>query len=61
MQDEYISADEIARMLNLTRGTVYTMRKRGDLPEGVKIGGVRRWNLAELLSFLKFPKAIENV
>ena len=53
MQDEYISADEIARMLNLTRGTVYTMRKRGDLPEGRRIGGVRRWSMAELQSFLK--------
>lgn len=54
MQDEYISASQLARMLNLKgRGTVYTMRRNGDLPEGVKIGGVRRWSMAELQTFLK--------
>ena len=52
MQDEYISADEIARMLNLSRGSIYNMRKRGDLPEGRRIGGVRRWSMAELQRFL---------
>ena len=52
-EDTYISANEIARMLNLSRGTVYTMRKRGILPEGRRIGGVRRWSLTELQSFLK--------
>ena len=52
-EDTYVSANEIARMLNLSRGTVYTMRKRGILPEGRRIGGVRRWSLTELQSFLK--------
>lgn len=51
--DVYISANEIARMLNLSRGTVYHMRRRGILPEGKRIGGVRRWNMAELQAFLK--------
>ena len=54
MQDEYISASQLARMLNLSgRGTVYQMRRKGILPEGRKIGGVRRWSMAELQSFLK--------
>lgn len=54
MQDEYVSASDIARMLNISRGTVYNMRRNGDLPPGVKIGGnVRRWSLTELQSFLK--------
>lgn len=51
--EKYVSASEIARMLNLSRGSIYTMRKKGILPEGKKIGGVRRWNMAELQSFLK--------
>lgn len=51
--DKYVSASEIAKMLNLSRGTVYVMRKKGILPEGKRIGGVRRWNMAELQSFLK--------
>ncbi len=54
MQDEYVSASDIARMLRISRGTVYNMRRNGDLPPGVKIGGnVRRWSLTELQSFLK--------
>ena len=52
-EDRYISASQLGRMLNLSRGTVYTMRKRGILPEGLKIGGVRRWRLLELKNFLE--------
>lgn len=53
MQDEYISASQLARMLNLKgRGTIYQMRRKGILPDGVKIGGVRRWSMAELQNFL---------
>ena len=53
INDKYVTANQIAEMLNLSRGSVYTMRKKGILPEGRKIGGVRRWNMAELQSFLK--------
>lgn len=52
MQDEYISASQLGQMLNLSRGAIYTMRRKGDLPEGVKIGGVRRWSMSELHRFL---------
>ncbi len=51
-EDTYISASQLGRMLNLSRGAIYTMRRNGDLPEGVKIGGVRRWSMAELQNFL---------
>lgn len=53
MQDEYISASQLGQMLNLSRGSIYNMRKRGELPEGKRIGGVRRWSMAELNAFLK--------
>lgn len=53
-EDMYISAAQLGRMLNISRGTVYNMRRNGDLPPGVKIGGnVRRWSLTELNAFLK--------
>jgi len=52
-EDIYVSANEIARMLKLSRGSIYNMRKRGEIPAGRKIGGVRRWNMAELDAFLK--------
>lgn len=53
MQDEYISASQLGQMLNLSRGAIYTMRRKGILPEGVKIGNARRWSMAELNAFLK--------
>ena len=52
-EDTYITASQLGRMLNLSRGSIYNMRRKGDLPEGVKIGGVRRWSMAELDAFLK--------
>lgn len=53
MQDEYISASQLGQMLNLSRGSIYSMRRKGILPEGKRIGGVRRWSMAELNAFLK--------
>ena len=53
MQDTFITAAQLARMLNLSRGTVYVMRKKGILPEGRKLGSARRWSMAELNEFLK--------
>lgn len=52
-EDTYITASQLGRMLNLSRGSIYNMRRRGILPEGRKIGHVRRWSLTELDAFLK--------
>lgn len=52
-ENRYITASELADMLHLTRVSVYSMRKRGLLPEGKKIGGVRRWNVREIQEFMK--------
>lgn len=53
MEDRYITASELADMLQLTRVSIYNMRRRGVLPEGKKIGGVRRWNVREIREFMK--------
>ena len=53
LEDRYISASELSSMLSLTRGAIYSMRRRGMLPPGTRIGGVRRWSLTELMEFLK--------
>lgn len=53
MENMYITANELAEMLHLTRGSVYTMRRKGILPEGKKIGGVRRWSAKEIQEFMK--------
>ncbi len=33
--------------------TVYKFAKEGKLPQGIKIGDCRRWNLDEVKEFLK--------
>ena len=53
MENMYITANELADMLHLTRVSVYNMSKKGILPEGKKIGGVRRWNVREIQNFMK--------
>ena len=52
-EDTYISARQLGRMLNLSRGSIYKMRRTGEIPEGVKIGSARRWSMSELRTFLK--------
>ena len=51
MTDRYINAREIAKMLNVSRATVYNWLKRGKLPEGKIIGFARRWSINELQAF----------
>ena len=51
MTDRYINAREIAKMLNVSRATVYNWLKRGKLPEGNIIGFARRWSINELQAF----------
>ena len=51
--DNYVTASELAQSLQVTRGQIYTMRREGLLPSGVKIGHVRRWRVSEIREWLK--------
>jgi excisionase family DNA binding protein len=55
------NAKAVGRMLDLSWRTVYRLADAGKLPAGFKIGASRRWNLAEVESWVangcKPPKA----
>ena len=48
MEKSYITASEVAQILQVTRSTVYNLVRKGILPRGLKIGQSRRWKLSEV-------------
>ena len=54
--DRYLNIQEVSEYLGLSRMTVYNMVKNGELPQGYKFRGARRWNFEELKDFLKGAK-----
>ena len=53
METEYINADEIAQFLRIARVTVYSLAKKGVIPQEIKIGGLRRWKCSEFQEWIK--------
>ena len=51
-QETFLTAVEIANMLNIGRYSVYHLANKGVLPKGVKLGSARRWALSEILATL---------
>jgi len=49
----YLTANDLAEFLRMSRSNVYSLVQRGILPPGIRIGGCRRWNMAEIRSFLR--------
>ena len=54
----FININEVAEYLGVSRMTVYNMVKDGQLPQGRKFRGSRRWDFEELKDFLKKPEEI---
>lgn len=49
----FLTASEIAKAFGISKSGVFNLLKRGDFPAGVKIGRSRRWNMAEIQSWLE--------
>lgn len=47
-----IDAKEAARMLGCAVRTLYSLADRGAIPYGLKLGALRRWDSAELQTFI---------
>jgi predicted DNA-binding transcriptional regulator AlpA len=47
-EQRMIKAKDVAHLYGCGVSSVYELAKRGDIPRGVKIGRMRRWNLAEI-------------
>ena len=43
MERDYLTANQLAQALQVTKQTLYSFVRRGILPRGVKLGGIRRW------------------
>lgn len=43
---EYVTANELAKSLRVSRSCIYGLIKRGVLPSGLKLGHSRRWPLS---------------
>jgi predicted DNA-binding transcriptional regulator AlpA len=43
-----VDIDGVARLLDMSKSHVYSLRTQGKLPEGIKLGKARRWSVVEL-------------
>lgn len=49
----YVTVNEIAGLLRVSRSTLYALIQRGKFPAGIKIGHSRRWPVRELRQYLE--------
>ena len=52
----YVGVRELSRALGLSRTGIYTLCRRGELPQGIRLGHSRRWNVQEISEFLRAKK-----
>ena len=50
---ELLRRDDMASLLQSSRATVDAMRRRGDLPDSIKIGRARFWRRADVAAWIE--------
>lgn len=50
--DEFLTGDQVARMLKVSRATVFRLLASGRLPRGRKLGRCRRWSRREIEAWM---------
>ena len=53
MEDELLTADEVAGLLKSSRRTVDRLASTGEIPPGRLVGGMRRWSRRGLARFIE--------
>ena len=48
-----LDAAAAARLLGISRSTLYCLDERGGIPRGVHLGRMRRWRREELLAWVR--------
>jgi excisionase family DNA binding protein len=48
-----VNASEVARMLSVSKTTLWRLRASGRLPRPVRIGGSIRWRIAEIRTWIE--------
>ena len=56
----YIRAKQLAQELGVTVKTIYNLMNTGQLPQGVKFGKSRRWDMDEIKTFIK-QRSCKNI
>ena len=51
--EQYISSKQIQSALGLSKTGIHLLLKRGDMPQGIRVGRVRRWRESEINQWLK--------
>ena len=46
--NELLDIKQIAKRYNVTKTTIQNWKRKGILPEGLKIGGKRLWRISEI-------------
>lgn len=54
--ETYLTANELASSLRMSRRHVYSLVKRGILPKGVRLGHSRRWSVNDIQTALESMK-----
>lgn len=57
----FLTIKELSGRYNVCVATVYNWLKSGKLPAGLKIGGVRRWDITQLEAFEQRAEEYSNV
>lgn len=55
-----LTVEELAKLIRVSPGAVRSMHKRQELPRPIKIGRRLRWNLADVLDWLRAPSSLEQ-
>jgi len=48
-----VNASEVARMLSISKTTLWRLRASGRLPRPIRIGGSIRWKMTEIRSWIE--------
>ena len=56
---QFVKARELAEVLHVTAKTVYRLEQLGEIPQSVKFGKSRRWDLLEVLAQINKSKGVK--
>ena len=56
MEEKFLSAQQLAQALGISKSGVFQLVRRGYLPSGYRLGHCRRWLLSEVRKWLDGQK-----
>lgn len=59
MIEQFVSAKELSEKLGICRSGIFALARKGILPQGIRIGGSRRWAVEDIQKALSAMKGDE--